>query len=462
MNRRCTTLVVSAPLVAVATLMLGLRVGAGESVRAASIFAAPAGRAPAGGGVPLAWQILTYLEDRGVRETVPMNDLTLVARSEGKESRWTGASNADGIAEASLAFEGLLPGDAVDVVLTNGAASLAEGTILVPPRASRPEASEGAVRFSKREGAIGLDVVVEGERLVPGFATTVWVHTSSAGATPNLAIDPEAGLLVQTELPVACGSWAELSLVAQSHVVGMRIDATIPGGDAKGVWFGALPVAPGAFHVGLPRHIASGEASTAVLSAPNPRTVVYAEVDDEDGRVLAAALPIVADPAERTPRANLVLPPLAPGLHWLVASGEPRGAEHLAGAAIARPFLVGEPASAVDATRACSLGPWLARHPAPGFPRSLALDGMATRGAQNRRNYGIGLAIGLGSLLVAALLEVLLLTSAAREARAALLLASLDDETSVSAAPPGGNLLVALLVALLGFALLASLLFVKA
>ena len=56
------------------------------------------------------------------------------------------------------------------------------------------------------------------------------------------------------------------------------------------------------------------------------------------------------------------LPPLAPGLYWLVVSGEPRGAERMAGAAVSKAIVVGEGgAPGVDVHNACSLGPWLAQ-----------------------------------------------------------------------------------------------------
>ena len=90
---------VGAPLIAVLTLMLGLRIGAGEAVRAAVVFAGPPARPAPNGKTRIAWQILTSLDDRGVKETIPMRGLTVVARSKGHEARWSGASNGDGIAE---------------------------------------------------------------------------------------------------------------------------------------------------------------------------------------------------------------------------------------------------------------------------------------------------------------------------------------------------------------------------
>ncbi|MDB4943006.1 MAG: hypothetical protein JWP97_2540, partial [Labilithrix sp.] len=108
-------LLVLAPIAAVLTMMLGLRVGAGDAVRAATVFGAPLGRPAPDGAVHLAWQLLTFVDDRTVKETVPMAGLTAVARANGREATWSGASNVDGIAELDLVLPGLSPGDAVDL-----------------------------------------------------------------------------------------------------------------------------------------------------------------------------------------------------------------------------------------------------------------------------------------------------------------------------------------------------------
>ena len=492
-----TVLKVLAPIVAILTLMIGLRVGAGEAVRAAMIFGAPPGHAAPNGKTRLAWQMLTFLDDRGVKETIPMRGLSVVARSHGREGRWTGASNGDGIAEIALEIEGVAFGDPVDLEvraegealpiaagsvvwrelsgegggsgLGGGAGSLGGERRVVPGGAARP---------TLRSGAIGLDVVVEGDRLIAGFPTSLWVRAAPPpGVAPGgvvIEIDPEPGLLAERATATTCGSgWAELPVTAQAHVVGAGFVAHAQsrgeGADAPaGKWFGALPVAPGAFFVSMPRVIPAGVPSTVVLIAPNPRDVVYAELDDTRGRVVAAALPVVIEAGDPTPRARFELPPLAPGLHWLVVSGEPRGAERLAGAAVAKTILVGEGVgveSSINVHDACSIGPWLAQRPAPGFPRWLALDGLPARSASNRTRHLIGLLIGLVSLLAAGIVETLLLVAASRESRVSLQLAELDEDdpeaAKVTARSPGGGVVLAVLIAVLGLALLAVLLIAK-
>ena len=485
------------PIVAILTLMMGLRVGAGEAVRAAVVFGAPLGHAGPDGKTRIAWQMLTFVDDRGVKETVPMRDLSVVARAKGHAAQWRGESNVDGIAEVALAIDDVSFGDELDLEVRVGSdpKPLAVGRVAWREVAGSGAGSGlgasagslggerrvepgGAARPTMRSGAIGLDVVVEGDRLIAGFPTSLWIRaTPPAGVSPTglaIEVDPEPGLLADRPKATTCGAgWAEVPVTAQAHVVGIGVAAHSPTRadgvePPTGTWFGALPVAPGAFFVSMPRVVKAGEATTVVLIAPNPREVVYAELDDTRGRVVAAALKVAVEPGDPTPRARFQLPPLAPGLHWLVVSGEPRGAERLAGAAVAKSIIVGEQVAddhAVDVQNACSIGPWLAQRPAPGFPRWVALDGLPGRSAENRARHTLGLIIGLVSLLAAGILETLLLVAASREARIALQLAELDEDdpaaTKVTAAPPGGGVVVAVLIAVLGLALLAVLLVAK-
>ena len=527
-----TILKVGAPIVAILTLMIGLRIGAGEAVRAAVVFGAPVGHPAPNGSTRLAWQLLTFLDDRGVKETVPMKGIEVVARSKGHEARWKGASNADGIAEVSLEMEGLAFGDPLDleVRLDGEKAPLAAGPAKWGvPREERATSTTNAAtaRPTVRNGIVGLDVVIEGGRLIAGFPTSVWVRaTTPAGMAPNSLVveaEPEPGLLAERDKLTPCASgWAEFPMTAQAHVTGSGFTArrttlgpggasagddagastpatadaaavatatadagavataTADGGADAGVgapkhpagrWFGALPVAAGAFFISTPRTLEANKPSTVVLIAPNPRDVVYAELDDTRGRVVAAALAVATEAGDPTPRARFELPPLVPGLYWLVVSGEPRGAEHMAGAAVSKAILVGDgtaglaPESPVNVHDACIVGPWLAQRQAAGFPRWVALDGLPARSAENRFRHTLGLLIGVLSLLAAGILETLLLVAASREARISFQLAELDEDDpsaqKVTARSPGGGVVMAVLVAVLGLALLAVLLIAK-
>jgi hypothetical protein len=505
MKRLRSILKIGAPLVAILTLMIGLRIGAGEAVRAAVVLGAPPGRPAPDGKTRLAWQILTFVDDRSVKETVPIAGLSVIARSNGHEARWSGASNGDGIAEVALEMEGLAFGDPVEIeVRAEG-----EKTPLAAGRATWGERHEdrstatpngGYARPTVRNGIVGLDVVIEGERLIAGFPTSVWVRATTPAGMANAGLpveaEPEPGLLAPRDKATTCAAgWAEFAMTAQAHVTGSAFLAYRPraagtgtgtdaGADADagasadasadagagGVryplarWFGALQVAPGAFFISMPRAIEENKASTAVLIAPNPRDVVYAELDDTRGRVVAGALKVLTEPGDPLPRARFELPPLAAGVYWLVVSGEPRGAERMAGAAVGRTIVVGN-VPGLDVHDACIVGPWLAQRPAAGFPRWMALDGLPKRSEENRSRHLIGLLIGVLSLLAAGILETLLLVAASREARVSLQLAELDEDdpsaAKVTAKTPGGGVVVAILIVVMGLALLAVLLIAK-
>jgi hypothetical protein len=460
---RRRAIMIGAPLVSVATLMVGLRVGAKDAARAATVVAAP----PTSRGI--AWQIVTYIDDRAVREVTPVRGLVVTARSGGREATWRGDSNVDGVAEAWLPLEGLNATSVVDVdVRADGEREpLAGGAIRVREEPWGPERSDVAARPTKKSGEIDLEVLVDGERLVPGFPVSMWVH-ASGGPHEGLEISakPEPGLRVEPMSAKPCmPGWTKLVVTAEAHVVGVTIEARTTAGRA-GTWFGALPVAPGAFHVSMDRHLAAQKAAKVVLLAPNPRKIAYLEVDDARGRQFAAALEVRTEPGDPTPRATLEIPPLPDGLYWLAVSGDTRGTDAMLGAAIAKPFVVGTPKGLTDAS-ACGVGAFLARNPGSRFLKWDALDGLPSRRAREHARRRVGLLIGVLSLLIAATIEAVLIGTGAREAReqVAAALAEADDATDADAdkrhqriARTGGagNVVVGLLLALLGFGLLAA------
>jgi hypothetical protein len=201
--------------------------------------------------------------------------------------------------------------------------------------------------------------------------------------------------------------------------------------------YGGIPVAGAASHVAAPPRIAAGQARTLDVFAAGMRGQLYAELDDERGRVTAQVL--------EAPRAAFELPPLDPGLYWLVTSSSGNGAESLVGGSVAVPVLVGAAERA-----ACDVGAALAMSTAAGFPRTLVLDGFAGRREQARERRRLGSAIGLSALVVAAALEALLLLRAARKGA--------ELAPSLVRRAPAGSVAIALLAGLLGFALLAALL----
>lgn len=466
---------VYAPLVAIATLMVGLRVGAGSGFHAALVYGARPGHTEtAAEPHHYAFQMVTYYEERGVREAIAMKDLSVELRDvDGHEAHWTGASNEDGVAEITFTMPGAPVGLAFDARVAGDREPLAFGIIdllKAPPKpVDWPTASDrlsaARVRPSKREGDLLMDVYLESGRLAVGTPHEVWVHVepkdADAGA-PSVHATPEVGLaLAADDAKADCFGYARLEATALGHAASTQLEATGPHGE-KGIWFGTLPTAPGAFSIQLPSVFFSDEsrpeAREAIVIAPNPRKTAYVEVDDVEGRVWAAALPLAVEPGDPLPRAHVPLGHLAEGAYWLVASGDPRGAEKMSGATIARAFVV-SPRNKCASCDGCQRGLASAQSLAGPTPRWLALDGIATRGARNRAQHRLGLYIGLVALGAAALLEALLLTQASREARAAL--AAADSDEPQKATSKSGNLVMALLVALLGFAFLAALMIAK-
>ncbi len=145
-------------------------------------------------------------------------------------------------------------------------------------------------------------------------------------------------------------------------------------------------------------------------------------------------------------------PGLAPGLYWAVASADPAGAALLGAGTIARPFFVApsddaalslgmdreacaparDPRETGDAVSSC-----LALSSIAPVPRWIALDGFAMQRALDREARARGVAVAVGALAIASVLEGMLLVRAAANSRTR-------------------TVAVAVLVALLGFALLAA------
>src|SRR5690606_21163395 len=111
-----------------------------------------------------------------------------------REARWEGRTNEDGIAEPRLVFDAPLEhGDDVEIEVwaAGDPAPLARGPArwaAAPP--PPPDAIAATVRPSKRDGVVALDVAVEGERLVTGFPTPIWVRATAPGVAPEaIALD---------------------------------------------------------------------------------------------------------------------------------------------------------------------------------------------------------------------------------------------------------------------------------
>ena len=155
--------IVLTPIVAIATLAVGMRVGAQRTVHAA-IVSEPRGRTePA----RTPGRSSTLVEDQGTRETEPRSGITVharsarrgrsdVARRHERRRRRRGAARLPGVER----------GDAIDLDVLRRRADRAarEGARRVGRRGVDERRAGPFVRSSKREGAIALDVAILGER----------------------------------------------------------------------------------------------------------------------------------------------------------------------------------------------------------------------------------------------------------------------------------------------------------
>ncbi|MGD0525613.1 MAG: hypothetical protein ABSE49_10735 [Polyangiaceae bacterium] len=461
-------LMLATPMVAMATVALGLRIGAGNAVRAAVVYGAPASAA----GTGLAWQVVAFDEERGYREPAPRVDLEVLAREGDREAHWRGVTSDDGAAEMALPFAGT----AVHLEVRAGSTLLAAGEAAPAPPLGRDAPATSWARFARREGDVVLDVAIAGQRVPTDVPMRLWVratdgatHAALAGVTLEAERD-SAFVPASPHVTTDARGWALLVATPVGHAVSVVLHTTAASG-RTGVWAGGLAIAPGAAQLALDERVAPGKEAVIDVVVPTMRTTAYVEVDDAHGRAWATAVPVKGGAGEN-PRATIHVPPLAPGLYWAVESGDPVGASELGAGTIARPFFVAASdeaalafgtdrdvcspaADARDTARAVSQ--CLALAEGTPVPRWTALDGVTMQHARDAAKRARGLAVALWGILVAVALEVLLLLKASATSRARLRAAEAAGGAAVGRlVGRGWSVGLAVLVAMLGFALLAA------
>ena len=465
-------LMVVTPMMTMAVVTLGMRLGADSAERAAVVVGAPL----SGAGTGLAWQVVTFEEDHGMREPVGMPDISVAAQTAQHEARWHGATNEDGAAEVLLAV-----GDARRVTLEvrAGGALLAAGDAEVPVSLTGPGPPTAWTRFTRREGTVALDVAVLGQRVASGFPASLWVratdpttHAAIAGAT--IEVEQDASLSSDpAQAHTDSGGWAHVMATPMGHAVALMLHAHT-GQGKTGLWAGALFVSPGAAQLSTRDRFPLDEEPALDLVMPNVRTTAYVEIDDARGRVWASAVPLALR-EEGLPGASIRAPHLAPGLYWAVVSSDPVAGALLGPGTSARPFFVArsdeqalaygtdrtectpprDPRELVRAVSVCAalVGPTPIR-------RMTVLDGFAAPHARRAQRRARAMALSLGAIAIAMVLETVLLLRTARQARMRLDAAAREEELvgelANERAERAGKLGVALLVAMLGFVLLAA------
>jgi hypothetical protein len=452
-------LALGAPVVAMATVGVGLELGGRGSVRAALVY----GARPARGGSGIAWQVVVAEESNGMREGLAHADIVVAGRSGDRSATWDGATNGDGVAEPFLA---LPDSEDVNLEVRSAGALFAAGEGARPPAPIAATPSTAWAPFARREGAIAIDVAVLGERVAPSFPSSLWVrasdattHAPIAGADVEPEDDPSLASITSHARTDSRG-WAEIGVTPAGLAVSLALDARAADG-RKGTWIGGLVASPGAAHVATRSRWSPDEAIEIAVSAPSTRSTAYVEIDDAAGRAWAASVDLSVA-ASGTATGEVRAPKLGRGLYWAIASGDSAGASALGAGTAARPFFV-----AKTDEDALALGPdgdacapprdvreisravesCLALAVASPVPRWLALDGFATQRLGDAERRGRGLAVALGGVAAAVLLEGALLLRAAAGGRL---------HGGVPIDRRRWTVAVALLTGLLGFALLAA------
>jgi hypothetical protein len=481
-------LLVLAPAAGLATVALGLRLGAPSTQRAAIVYAAAA---------PLhdhvrALSIEVFRDQGGVREPVAGLPVDVEAdaidrAAHGRGCR--GTTNDDGVIECvvNVGVPPFLREVAVyepdraryGEYLASGTPVERHAEVLSPPAPWLP--------FVRREGEVEIDAVLVGERAAPGFPATIWVRAldrdtrrALAGASVEFEGDASLTPAVAKGTTDARG-WASIGVTPLGLAVTVTLRArarrAMPadGPEILGEWVGPFPMAPGAARVDTHPRWSPDEPIEIALTEPIAWRNAYVEIDDARGRAWATTVSGGAARGDGTTVTGLHPPALAPGLYWAIASASPFGATEGEGRTAYRAFFVAAsdeaalalgtspeacaaPSDVRDAARA--LGPCLALSARPAIERWEALDGFDALSGVDRGRRRIGLRIALFGLLAAALLEATLLLQGA--ARACVRWA-IDGGAPV---PAGRNAVsrlwtvaVTMLVALLGFALIAAVLF---
>jgi hypothetical protein len=445
-------LLVLTPAIAMTAVAVGLRVGARSELRAALVYGTPA----AAGAPSLAWQVVVFDEDQGAREPVAALPVSAAAHAGDAAAEWQGATNADGVAEMHLA---LPRADGVELEVRSGSRVLARGEARPPPPPVRGAPQSGWLRFARRDGAIALDVAALGQRVAPSYPAELWVRATDATTHAPLR-DIAVALDSDTSLALAPGAAASGRTDSRGWTrvmatpVGLAVTVTLRAKSSdgrSGEWIGGLFMSPGAPRIDVAPRTAPGAPIALGMTMPVPRSTGYMEIDDASGRAWAATPALTPGP-DGAPAARVQAPGLPPGLYWAVAATDPAGAATLGAGTLARPFFVASSDDAALAlgtdTTACvpprdpretasAVSACLALSAIVPVRRYMALDGFAMQRALSHEARQRGLAVALGALAIAVVLEATLLLRAAAGSRTR-------------------TVAIAILVGLLGFALLAA------
>jgi hypothetical protein len=255
------------------------------------------------------------------------------------------------------------------------------------------EWQKGALRqggwiTGQSQGELQLRVAPRQGALAVPFKSELIVQVSPSGLGVTLSFELEgAELMTPLPVPTDARGAARVMLRPLEHAISLRITAEAADGK-MGQWFGALPVVPGALHVGL-------DGPRLLVRSPIPRSHAYVSLVSERQRLGGAIVALDPD-AEGGATGSVELEPALlarshADMSWGVVSSEPDKRS---------PGVVGWPLDTPRDTNGV-----LARHTFDVWDRVL-LDGTAAALESHRRTrfrlrgiaalllVGVGVAMG--------------------------------------------------------------------
>ncbi len=400
MARVDTWVIILAPALSFATLAVGLHVGSSGETIAAVVEGAP----PSGDDMRIAWQVRVYRSDRGVREVVANEELSITVEHAGHTSTLDATTTDDGVAELVAPLPGVRGGD--DVVMSIRRARdglvLASGHATVPSFPVRGAESKGALRYYTRDGALVLDVSAESGALPGALSGILSIRARDASGQPVvgalLTFDPnDLGLTEPTT--TQAGGWANVTAVG---LINGELRITATKGDLTGTWNGAIPVKLGAIRAAIaPDPSNPARRALTLTRATTSATTIYVEIDDARGRAWAATPTLTPTPAGGSVGAQISLPTDLTTDHvWVVTGTSPDSAETLAAGTTAW-MQLDDTSPSPEALGARSLVK------AGTFGRTTVLDGFALANERANQRKKKGLTIAISALVAGALVEAI-------------------------------------------------------
>lgn len=309
-------LLLALPFVTVAVVGYAVFVaGATRAVVAARVYGGPTEGVDA-----LSLRLEVVEAGGGLLARAPLEEVSVTARAEGRQARWSGRLDADGVAAVALALPSpSLAPIQLEVRASQASEPLARGRVALSRRDWLSQLRErGGWLAGQRSGALSIMAAPGRGAFAVSFEDPLLVEVRDARgpvASAALSFEPE-GLTLAPRLDVHTDAQgrAVVGLTPKDFHVALRIAAVAADG-GRGEWYSSVPVVAGALHARV-------TGRRALVSSAIPRERAYYALITERARVAGGALALTPTDSGGA-RGELALPALPPGPAWLELSSEP-------------------------------------------------------------------------------------------------------------------------------------------